>query len=101
MPGSLMLEGMAQTAGILLGEKNNFEHVVILAKVLGAKYTDAKIEKAVAHEKKQGNFFAAGRIYEDLEKPDKDYDCPWTTGAGECKSGKCSWWNPSPGQNCE
>ena len=24
MPGSLMLEGMAQTGGILLGEKNNF-----------------------------------------------------------------------------
>ena len=33
MPGSLMLEGMAQTGGILLGEKNNFEHIVILAKV--------------------------------------------------------------------
>ena len=33
MPGSLMLEGMAQTGGILLGEKNGFEHIVILAKV--------------------------------------------------------------------
>lgn len=33
MPGSLMLEGMAQTGGILLGQKNNFEHAVILAKV--------------------------------------------------------------------
>lgn len=33
MPGSLMLEGMAQTGGILLGEKNDFKHVVILAKV--------------------------------------------------------------------
>ena len=33
MPGSLMLEGMAQTGGILLGESRNFEHVVILAKV--------------------------------------------------------------------
>ena len=33
MPGSLMLEGMAQTGGILLGEKHNFEHIVILAKV--------------------------------------------------------------------
>ncbi|MBM83829.1 MAG: beta-hydroxyacyl-ACP dehydratase [Planctomycetaceae bacterium] len=33
MPASLMLEGMAQTGGILLGEKNNFDHVVILAKV--------------------------------------------------------------------
>lgn len=33
MPGSLMLEGMAQTGGILLGEMNDFEHIVILAKV--------------------------------------------------------------------
>lgn len=33
MPGSLMLEGMAQTGGILLGEMHNFEHIVILAKV--------------------------------------------------------------------
>jgi len=33
MPGSLMLEGMAQTGGILLGDVNNFEHIVILAKV--------------------------------------------------------------------
>jgi 3-hydroxyacyl-[acyl-carrier-protein] dehydratase len=33
MPASLMLEGMAQTGGILLGETSNFEEVVILAKV--------------------------------------------------------------------
>lgn len=33
MPGSLILEGMAQTGGILLGEKNAFRHIVILAKV--------------------------------------------------------------------
>lgn len=33
MPGSLILEGLAQTGGILLGEVHNFEHVVILAKV--------------------------------------------------------------------
>ena len=33
MPGSLILEGMAQTGGILVGEKNQFEHIVILAKV--------------------------------------------------------------------
>lgn len=33
MPASLMIEGMAQTGGILLGEKNNFEKIVILAKV--------------------------------------------------------------------
>ncbi|APZ92544.1 3-hydroxyacyl-ACP dehydratase FabZ family protein [Fuerstiella marisgermanici] len=33
MPASLMIEGMAQTGGILLGEKYNFEYNVILAKV--------------------------------------------------------------------
>jgi len=38
MPGSLMLEGMAQTGGILLGEKRQFEHIVILAKVPKLKF---------------------------------------------------------------
>lgn len=33
MPASLIIEGLAQTGGILLGEKNDFEHIVILAKV--------------------------------------------------------------------
>jgi len=33
MPGSLIAEGLAQTGGILLGELNDFEHVVILAKI--------------------------------------------------------------------
>ncbi|MBW3540243.1 MAG: beta-hydroxyacyl-ACP dehydratase [Planctomycetes bacterium] len=33
MPASLMIEGMAQTGGILLGEVNQFRHIVILAKV--------------------------------------------------------------------
>jgi len=33
MPGSLMVEGMAQTGGILLGETHDFKHIVILAKV--------------------------------------------------------------------
>ena len=33
MPGSLMLEGMAQTGGILLGQTSDFNEIVILAKV--------------------------------------------------------------------
>ena len=33
MPASLMLEGMAQTGGILLGETSQFSRIVILAKV--------------------------------------------------------------------
>ena len=40
MPGSLMLEGMAQTGGILLGEHYDFEHIVILAKVPKVTYHD-------------------------------------------------------------
>ncbi len=33
MPGSLIIEGLAQTGGILLGETHHFERIVILAKV--------------------------------------------------------------------
>lgn len=33
MPHSLMIEGMAQTGGLLLGESSQFEHIVILAKI--------------------------------------------------------------------
>ena len=38
MPSSLILEGLAQTGGILLGEKNKFEHIVILAKIPKAEF---------------------------------------------------------------
>lgn len=33
MPASLIIEGLAQTGGILLGESKQFRHVVILAKI--------------------------------------------------------------------
>lgn len=33
MPGSLIIEGMAQTGGILLGEMTKFESMVVLAKI--------------------------------------------------------------------
>lgn len=38
MPASLMIEGMAQTAGILVGEARDFSEKVILAKVKRAKF---------------------------------------------------------------
>jgi 3-hydroxyacyl-[acyl-carrier-protein] dehydratase len=38
MPTSLMIEGMAQTAGILVGEARNFSEKVILAKVKRAVF---------------------------------------------------------------
>lgn len=38
MPASLMIEGMAQTAGILVGEARRFEEKVILAKIREARF---------------------------------------------------------------
>lgn len=38
MPGSLIIEGLAQTGGILLGEMSQFKRVVVLAKVPNAKF---------------------------------------------------------------
>lgn len=40
MPTSLMIEGMAQTAGILVGQARNFQEKVILAKVVRAEIND-------------------------------------------------------------
>jgi len=40
MPESLMIESMAQTAGILVGEAKNFQEKVILAKVKKAVFYD-------------------------------------------------------------
>ncbi len=40
MPATLMIEGMAQTAGILVGQARNFQEKVILAKIARAEFTD-------------------------------------------------------------
>jgi len=40
MPGSLMIEAMAQTGGILVGEARQFEEKVILAKISKAIFHD-------------------------------------------------------------
>jgi len=40
MPASLMIEGMAQTAGILVGQARNFQEKVILAKITKAQFDD-------------------------------------------------------------
>lgn len=39
MPASLIIEGMAQTGGILVGEARNFEEKVVLAKIPKAEFT--------------------------------------------------------------
>jgi len=38
MPASLMLEGLAQTGGILVGEANDFKEKVVLAKITSARF---------------------------------------------------------------
>ena len=40
MPNSLILEGMAQTAGTLVGSVHDFREKVVLAKVASATFTD-------------------------------------------------------------
>src|SRR5436189_1033939 len=38
MPAALMLEGLAQTGGILVGEANDFKEKVVLAKIVRASF---------------------------------------------------------------
>jgi 3-hydroxyacyl-[acyl-carrier-protein] dehydratase len=38
MPGSLILEGLAQTGGVLVGEVNEFREKVVLAKIHWARF---------------------------------------------------------------
>lgn len=38
MPASLILEGLAQTGGILVGDANDFQEKVVLAKVTSARF---------------------------------------------------------------
>src|SRR5262245_24269630 len=38
MPGALILEGLAQTGGILVGEANDFREKVVLAKIPNARF---------------------------------------------------------------
>ena len=40
MPAALMIEGMAQTAGILVGQARNFAEKVILAKISKAEFSE-------------------------------------------------------------
>src|SRR5438067_12114215 len=38
MPAPLILEGLAQTGGILVGEANDFQEKVVLAKIASARF---------------------------------------------------------------
>ncbi len=51
MPASLIIEGMAQTAGILVGEARDFQEKVILAKVKRARFSgEVRPGQQIRHE---------------------------------------------------
>jgi 3-hydroxyacyl-[acyl-carrier-protein] dehydratase len=43
MPNSLIIEGMAQTGGILISEAQKYEHLVVLAKLARVEFTDSAL----------------------------------------------------------
>ena len=43
MPNSLIVEGMAQTGGILVGEAQGFKNLVVLAKVSRVEFSDSAL----------------------------------------------------------
>ncbi len=68
MPHSLIVEGMAQTAGMLVGEARGFKEKVILAKVGKATFHrlvrpgDTLIYKAVVHQLNEQGASISGRV---------------------------------------
>jgi 3-hydroxyacyl-[acyl-carrier-protein] dehydratase len=47
MPAPLILEGLAQTGGILVGEANDFREKVVLAKILSAQFRREALAGAI------------------------------------------------------
>jgi 3-hydroxyacyl-[acyl-carrier-protein] dehydratase len=69
MPASLMLEGLAQTGGILVGETNDFREKVVLAKIPWARFQREVLageqlvyEVEVLHLRPEGAS-VAGRVF--------------------------------------
>src|SRR3954447_20225200 len=68
MPAALILEGLAQTGGILVGEANDFQEKVVLAKIVSARFK----REALAGEKlvydvdllplRRGGAWVGGRV---------------------------------------
>src|SRR5260221_14283232 len=51
MPAALMLEGLAQTGGILVGEANDFKEKVVLAKISKVRFSrEALVGEALTYE---------------------------------------------------
>jgi 3-hydroxyacyl-[acyl-carrier-protein] dehydratase len=79
MPGTLLLEGLAQTGGILVGEANDFREKVVLAKVPYARFhRDVLAGEQIVYEVDllhlrpegaavQGRVFAGGQVVVEAE----------------------------------
>src|SRR5437879_3097358 len=73
MPASLILEGLAQTGGILVGQANDFQEKVVLAKIPSARFhRDAlagevlNYEVEILHMRSEGAS-VQGRVFADKE----------------------------------
>jgi 3-hydroxyacyl-[acyl-carrier-protein] dehydratase len=72
MPGSLILEGLAQTGGILVGEANDFREKVILAKIPSARFHgdavpgDQLIYEATIQTLRAEGASVAGRVFRSM-----------------------------------
>lgn len=79
MPGTLILEGLAQTGGILVGQANDYREKVVLAKILRATFhRDALAGEELIYEVEllhlrpegasvQGRALAAGSLVAEAE----------------------------------
>jgi len=72
MPAALLLEGLAQTGGILVGEAHDFKEKVVLAKITKAKFTREAIagevvtyEATVLYVRPEGASIAGRILVED------------------------------------
>ena len=79
MPAALILEGLAQTGGILVGQANDYQEKVVLAKIPSAQfYTDALAGEVLIYDVEilnlraegasvQGKVTSAGRLVAEAE----------------------------------
>ena len=102
MPASLIIEGMAQTAGLLIGEMDGFAQRVVLAKIgkavfhrpampgdtlrYAATIADVKGDGALATRDRPHRRRAAGRSGVDVRLSRRT-----VSAAGRCSSRSISW----------
>jgi 3-hydroxyacyl-[acyl-carrier-protein] dehydratase len=84
MPASLMTEGMAQTAGILVGAEKRFREKVILAKIARAEFDrDVLPGQTIRYEAELERIDDSGAsttgVIKRRDNASADADAPWET----------------------